>query len=463
MKKRILTLGISATHDQITVLPNINDPACVSDFDALAFDPIAIAQNGLPPDNFGRRQNEIRDLVNRKGGVAICFLRQINNLNYFYQPTNRHADTYGILDTAALNVLIRIRETLRVGTATQIREVPNSKGSIAGYLRVLQGALRFAAYLDVEPDNLASLGGAVLSVDSVGHPIAVEFAIGPGLMCFVPFPEAATGDRVGAAIYRIIKGHFGGPGEIEAPPWLVEVGVPGATSYDSPIAALERSKKETETEIEQLKQKRDELLNYRVLLYGYGKSVLEPAVRTAFRLLDFEVPEPEQYKGEWDVELHEHGSSLAAIGEVEGSEGPIDVDKFRQLSNYVQEEALEGRDYKGVLIGNGFRLTSLDAAERHAQFSDHALRGAKKNGFCLLPTTELFKAVCAVLESPGDERLKIEIRRSILATQDVWTFASGIGQAQTAATASAASGSSSASAGAVAKVQTTEAAGPSAP
>jgi hypothetical protein len=32
--------------------------------------------------------------------------------------------------------------------------------------------------------------------------------------------------------------------------------------------------------------------------------------------------------------------------------------------------------------------------------------GARRNGYCLLPTIELFKAVCAVLESPEKEEIK---------------------------------------------------------
>jgi hypothetical protein len=91
--------------------------------------------------------------------------------------------------------------------------------------------------------------------------------------------------------------------------------------------------------------------------------------------------------------------------------------------DYVQAEVLEGRDHKGILIGNGFRLTPPEATERQSQFSNHALLGARKNQFCLLPTIELFKAVCAVLEHPEDEGLKIQIRDSILATVGVWKFA----------------------------------------
>jgi hypothetical protein len=222
---------------------------------------------------------------------------------------------------------------------------------------------------------------------------------------------------------RVVEAHFGGPSEIEAPAWSIEVVVPGANAHDSTIADLGEKKKQIETEIQQLKQKRADLLNYRVLLYGYGKSVLEPVVRSALRVLGFGVPEPEDYSGEWDVELYREGSSVTAIGEVEGSEGVIDVDKYRQLLDYIQAEALEDRDHKGILIGNGYRLTAPEAPERQTQFSDHALRGAKKNGFCLIPTTELFKVVCSVLENPNDEGLKIKIRDSILSTVGVWTFA----------------------------------------
>jgi hypothetical protein len=137
------------------------------------------------------------------------------------------------------------------------------------------------------------------------------------------------------------------------------------------------------------------------------------------------VPEPEEYAGEWDVELYESSASsnATAIAEIEGSTGVVDVDKYRQLLDYVQTEVLEGRDHKGILVGNGYRLHDLNAPERQIQFSEHAQRGAIKNGFCLVPTTELFKAVCAVLEAAEKEELKVKIRESILVTVGIWTFA----------------------------------------
>ena len=145
-------------------------------------------------------------------------------------------------------------------------------------------------------------------------------------------------------------------------------------------------------------------------------------VRYALRLLGFTVPEPEEYDGEWDIQVVDPATGKSALAEVEGAEGRIDVHKYRQLLDYIEAEAQEGRDHKGVLIGNGFRLLPPDAPERQDQFSDHARRGAQRNQFCLLPTTELFKALCTVLASPQDAILKSFIRGSLLTTTGPWEF-----------------------------------------
>jgi hypothetical protein len=153
-----------------------------------------------------------------------------------------------------------------------------------------------------------------------------------------------------------------------------------------------------------------------VLLYGYGKTVLEPAVRRALRELGFKVLEPEDYDGEWDLDVTDDGTGRSAVGEVEGSEGAINIDKLRQLLSYVEAEEDFGRARKGILVGNGYRLKGLNEPERLRQFTEKALREANGFGYCLLPATELFAAVCAVLKAPADEALKAHLRNSILAT-----------------------------------------------
>jgi hypothetical protein len=232
----------------------------------------------------------------------------------------------------------------------------------------------------------------------------------------------------------VVDAHFGGPAEIDVPAWVTEVSVPGASDNDARITELEGSKTLIESEISALREQSSELSNYRQLLFGYGKTVLEPVVRKALRLVGFEAPEPEEFRGEWDVELREPTSGKTAIGEVEGSEGPIDVEKFRQLLNYFQSEVLEGRPPKAILIGNGYRTSEPNAAARRQQFTEHVLRGAKQFGFCLLPTPDLFNAVCAVLESPQDVALRLEIRNSILSGVGVWSFARTIATPSTSVT-----------------------------
>jgi len=208
----------------------------------------------------------------------------------------------------------------------------------------------------------------------------------------------------------------------KAPAWAGEITVPGTNVRDNQIAELMRRGEELAVQITALKNDRDQLLRYVQLLFGCGKAVLQPVVRTALRTLGFSVPEPEEYQGEWDVELREVQSGQKAIGEVEASQGFVDVGKYQQLLGFIEAEALEGREHKGILIGNGFRFLPPEAPERQNQFSDHALRGAARNQFCLLPTTELFKALCAVLESPDDEVLKGRIRESLLTTVGPWHY-----------------------------------------
>jgi len=418
MKRRILNYRLTATHSLMTELPSFNDPVSISDYDAFVLDINAIAAEASNATIFTRRQNEVRELLHLKGGVIVAVLRPNDNL-----PGNLNQfDRYSLLQNAAPTLASLVRGSVRAGDGSRISIDAKARGALGGYFRIMRENLRFSAFLDTDEDSVAQVGGTVFAVNSVGKPVALEFIVGSAHVCFIPVSHDVPADRVGAAIARVIEAHFGGPAEVAEPVWAKEVSVPGADVHDGRIAGLENERSRIDEEIAGLTARRTGLLNYRHLLFGSGKTVLEPVVRAALREVGFEVPDPEDYAGEWDVELRETGSSRTAIGEVEGPEGAVDVDKYRQLLDYFQAEVLEGRIHKGILIGNGYRLKELNAPERQNQFTEHALRGARQNGFCLLPTTELFKAVCAVLEAPENERLKIDIRNSILATVGVWAF-----------------------------------------
>jgi len=418
MKRRILSYRLAATHSLIAELPSFNDPVSISDYDAFILDMAGLGVEGTNATIFSRRQNEVRELLLLKGGVMVAVLRPNDQL----PGSVNQFDRYSLIQFAAPSALALIRSSVRAGDGSRISVDATARGALSGYFRHMRENLRFSAYLDTDEANVTQAGGTVFAVNSVRKPVALEFVVGSARVCFIPVSQDVPGDRVGAAIARVIEAHFGGPAEVAEPAWAKEVAVPGADAHDGRIDELETEKSRIGEEIAGLTARRTGLLNYRRLLFGSGKTVLEPVVRAAFREVGFTVPDPEDYEGEWDVELRESGSSRTAVGEVEGPEGAIDIDKYRQLLDYFQAEVLEGRIHKGILIGNGYRLKELNAPERQNQFTEHALRGARQNGFCLLPTTELFKAVCAVLEAPENERLKIDIRNSILATVGVWSF-----------------------------------------
>lgn len=416
MKFSVLSHGVAATHASIVDLQDFNDRRCLSDYDGFIFDPKAFPAHGVGADTHTRRQGELRQLVHRKGGLVIYVLRPKEGVKLIGVPS---VSNYNLL--AGIMDVSLIENTVKAGEGSRLKVISTAKGASGGYFRVLHDQLRFEAYLEVHGSSIEQAKGTVFAVNSSELPIAFEFLVNKGRLCFLPLPYTVTPERLGSAFARIIEAHFGEASETQAPLWVKDVAIPGATAFDSRITELENQRSRIGDEISGLNEKRSTLINFRKLLFESGLT-LENVVRASLRRLGFEVPEPESYGGEWDVELREPTTGKTAIAEIEGSEGLINIDKYRQLLDYVQSEILAGRDPKGILVGNGFRLKPQDAAERHAQFSDHALRGASRFDTCLLPTTELFKAVCAVLEKPENHELQMAVRMSILGTKGVWNF-----------------------------------------
>ena len=209
----------------------------MSEFDALVLDPIALV-HGLSNSNYQRRIREITDLVLRKGGIVVCLIRPDTHIP-LSPPGGSAGSIYSLF--ASLSASTQIQQFLQAGSGSTVKLIPNAKGASGGYFRVLRGSLLFTAYLTATKETLAGIGGTVFAVDSVSHPIAVEFAVGAGRICYVPLPNGVDGDRVGSAIVRVVEAHYGGPGEIDVPAWLNEITVPGGNAHDAPILELAAS------------------------------------------------------------------------------------------------------------------------------------------------------------------------------------------------------------------------------
>src|SRR5262245_45786210 len=91
MKARILSYGISATHDSITLLSTLESPISLSDFDAFVIDPEVLTRSQQSFETLQRRQKEITDLLTRKGGIVIWMVRPPTLVQFSPQGSRDYA------------------------------------------------------------------------------------------------------------------------------------------------------------------------------------------------------------------------------------------------------------------------------------------------------------------------------------------------------------------------------------
>lgn len=439
MKIRVLAYGINARHDLVHHLGNLFGDICISDFDAFAFDAGAVADvlrsQGRPnnqlvssvTDTSGavrsllfRHVREVTELIQRKGGVVIALMDENDfTLHAEYSTPNgaRHTGfgPYFLIEDALGFVNKEdLMKSIIGGQGTRIQISPTVG---CNYLRALRDNLQyFAKFVSAE----ANLLSTVFATDTVGHVVAAELKVGNGSIVFLPKYSGADAARFGAAIVQTVRERVSSETPDVTPSWVEGIAVPGSQTHNDELAQLRERQRITTENIRELESAQTELLNHRRLLYTTGKHILEPAVRKAFRLIGFDVLDPDSYDGEWDLEMQSPEGTLF-IGEVEGPEGSVDVDKFRQALNYHTDQVVAGRPNKGLLVGNAHRLKQ--PTERADFFTGHAVRASEPMRMALIPTTALFAAVCDVLAS-NEPELKKSIRESITNCVGVWQWPS---------------------------------------
>jgi hypothetical protein len=155
--------------------------------------------------------------------------------------------------------------------------------------------------------------------------------------------------------------------------------------------------------------------NLKGLLYETGKP-LESAVLDALNILGFNAENYKDAESEFDA-LFVDPDGNRMLGEAEGkTEKAINIDKLDQLNRNVQEEFAKRADAsyaKGVLFGNAFRLAP--PSERAEFFTEKCLAGAKRLGFALVKTPDLF-SVARYLNDNADAEYARRCRSEILLT-----------------------------------------------
>ena len=307
MKLRIANIGIPAIHESMTSLL-LRSSQSISDFDALVFHPFAVgAELGGDIGMLLLKQSQVKDLLNVKAGVVIAMLSP--SAGGVHQGS-RYFDGYYLIESA-----IGKAEVVS-GSGTVYKVAPGASSAGLKYFRALDGHLQFEGHLANVPTH-----ARVIAHNSVGQIVAAQFPAGGGKVIVLPSPTNISAARIGAALVEVVNALLKDDDpEVSEPEWAASVVVPGSGAHDPRIVELRNRQKELKEELKQLEAARLHLLKFKGLLYGTGKAVLETAVRAAFRLLGFEVPEPEEYSGEWDVALS-LSDGRTAIGEVEGAEG----------------------------------------------------------------------------------------------------------------------------------------------
>lgn len=178
------------------------------------------------------------------------------------------------------------------------------------------------------------------------------------------------------------------------------------------LLEAERQVEEAQRKKEAVQEQLSSAGRARALLYEKGKS-LELAIVEALRTLGFSAASYKDTESEFDVVFQCNEGRL--LGEAEGKDSKaVNVDKLRQLSMNIHED-LQREEVtlpaKGVLFGNGFRLTP--PSERETQFTQKCISAARSSSTALVPTTELFKAMQYLVER-ADENYAAECRKSIL-------------------------------------------------
>lgn len=427
MKLKILSVDLPLEGKGIENYSFYEAPA-FSDYDVVIIDPQKISDlwvGRVKPENDGSlrtysfhdrgfgnsvraymesKEQELRHLLTITKGVVVCILRSrgpsldiksyMGGSEYWY-----HINRYSWLTNVISFSLIP-----RKGKDVKTK---NKYHPFSQYLYAFKDSLYFEAVL--QPDRTKILP---IATNKVGQLIAVEYPVSEGKVIFILPLSDHDPKKVGGVLIDCLKGTLKWSIPSGKPTWLSAYSLCGEDKIIAQIKELDEEISKIEKTKEELESEYNRLEMLKSLLYEQGKYSLEPAVREAFRLLGFNVLEPDEYDEEYD--LFTKGEDLIVIGEIEGLEKQVDITKYRQLLDYVdREETSNTSRVKVILIGNGF--IRIKPEERSEQFTEAAIRGCRARRFCRITTYELYKAVQAILNGTIQ---KEEIKEQTLNCED---------------------------------------------
>lgn len=216
-----------------------------------------------------------------------------------------------------------------------------------------------------------------------------------GELVLLPEPTDVS-DR--DAVNVLLESFFGIPRESMPPEWTDEVRLPGEE-------ALIKEDEKHAASVHELSEKREriakgisDLREYKRLLYETGPA-LEAICKRVLSELGASVREAEVAQEDFVIEWN----GLKAVVEVKGHTRTVKVDDLRQLGHYRDEYRIKnGKEIKGILLGNAWRLEHPGRRTGRQEFTRDAIEYATSRGITLVTTTALYDAFCQFLDKQVD-------------------------------------------------------------
>lgn len=354
---------------------------------------------------FERRSNEISTLLNN-GKIVLIMMSPVTSIktalgsgkfesisNYDFLPKGFHVSKHIKSGSGNSNALI----------------LKDKSGIYSSYFKAFKNELKYSAYSDATfLDQHTFLTNK--SDKAVGFSIKAK----NGAIVFLPQPDyIKENKKLYSFIVNLAKAHLKTETVTPPPVWVNKHKLSGEENYIQSIEQREAKIKELTAEIEDLKNSKNNITKFKLLLYEKG-SKLENTVIDAFKLFGFDAENRTVDDIEHDVVF----SSIEGrgIAEIEGKDdAAINISKLDQLNRAVDEDFdLTDLYPQGILIGNHYRLTSPE--NRKAPFTEKVLIVANKKSYGLLTTLEIYKAVEKIFLHPEDESFKKQCRERILNT-----------------------------------------------
>jgi hypothetical protein len=439
---RLLVIGFPLPNVDIDNYSVLTAPS-YSDYDAVCVDPASITRSvrelvedgrefeafdGRPvlnaptsasavsgADQVRRRAEETRRLLDT-GGTVIVFGRPDatqNGLQGF-----EGCDRYSWLPAPA--GLSWGPPYLRAAEGKTVRIVAEDHPT-AGLLREARSAIGYRATFDDRQPEVRR-AGRVIATGGSGLPIAMEFALGPGRIVFLPaLNDDATSGRADFAqglvdAARRLDAHAE-PGS--APYWVRSLPVPGLEQVEAELEEAETAAVEASAHAAAVRERHDDLARHRRLLWEDGAPVVQ-AVADAFRMLGFAVTggagEPLQMASEGNT----------AFLEVESSREQVVEWPYVRLQRRLEANMLSGGgERKGVVVANGFR--DIEPSARVAPLSTPLELACQNYHYALLSGETLFALVQRVLGG-ADEATLTAARRRIMSGAGLLTTEAALGE-----------------------------------